>query len=70
MSKTHKNHNRSSGFISDKTHVDYHETFASIFSAYTTSTLKILSQTNWQDGYKMDRFLSHLIYSQFVLYQI
>ena len=36
----------SSGFISDKTHKDYHKTFTSIFSAYTTSTLKILLQTN------------------------
>ena len=35
-----------SGFISDKTHVDYHKTFASIFSAYITSTLKILSPTH------------------------
>ena len=34
------NHNRSSGFISDKTHVGYHKTFDSIFSAYTTSILK------------------------------
>ena len=32
--------------ISDKTHVDYQKTFASIFSAYTTSILQILSQTN------------------------
>ena len=32
-----------------------------IFSAYTTSTLKILSQTNRQNGYKMDRFLSHFL---------
>ena len=31
--------------ISDKTHVDYHKTFASIFSAYTTSMLKIRKQT-------------------------
>ena len=48
MSKTQSkgNHNPSSGFISDKTHVDYHKTFASIFSAYTTSMLQILSQTN------------------------
>ena len=43
----------------------YCKIFASIFSAYTTSILKILSQTNWQDGYKMDRFLSNLTYEQF-----
>ena len=30
-------------FIGDKTHVDFHKTFATIFSAYTTSILKILS---------------------------
>ena len=30
-------------FICDKTHVDFHQTFASIFSAFTTSILKILS---------------------------
>ena len=29
--------------ICDKTYVDFHKTFASIFSAYTTSILKILS---------------------------
>ena len=29
MNSKHKgNHNRSSGFISDETHVDYHKTFA------------------------------------------
>ena len=33
-------------FVSDKTHVDFYKTFASIFSTYTTSTLKIRSQTN------------------------
>ena len=64
------NHSHEEVFICDKTHVDFHKTFASNFSAYTTSILKILSQTNWQDGYKMDRFWSYLKYSQFVLYQI
>ena len=46
-------------------HVDFHKIFASIFSAIfsTASILKILSQTNGQDGYKMDRFLSHLKHS-------
>ena len=33
------NHNRSSGFISDKTNVDY-------YKYHNTTTLKILSQTN------------------------
>ena len=37
------NHSREGVFICDKTHVDFHKTFASIFSAYTTSILKILS---------------------------
>ena len=35
--------------------------FASIFSARTTSMLKVLSQTNWQDRYKMDHFLWSLL---------
>ena len=43
MSKTQKNHSREGVFICDKTHVDFHKTFASIFSAYTTSIFKILS---------------------------
>ena len=30
-------------FICDKTQIDFDKTFASIFSAYTTSILKILS---------------------------
>ena len=30
-------------YVIIKTHVDFHKTFASIFSAYTTSILKILS---------------------------
>ena len=57
---TKGNHNRSSGFISDKTHGNFDKIFASVFSAYTTSILKIILQTNSQDGhgYKMDRFLS------------
>ena len=43
-SAKHKgNHSREGVFICDKTHVDFHKTFASIFSAYTTSILKILS---------------------------
>ena len=37
------NHSREGVFICDKTHVDFHKTFAAIFSAYTTSILKILS---------------------------
>ena len=37
-------------YICDKTHVDFHKTFASIFSAYTTSALKILSQRNDKMG--------------------
>ena len=46
--------------ICDKSRVDFHKTFGSIFLAYTTSVLK------WY-RYKMDRFI--LKYSQFVLYQ-
>ena len=46
------NHSRSSGLILDKADVDHHKTFAWIFSAYTTSILKILSQIN----NKMNRF--------------
>ena len=69
--KHKENHSREGVFICDKTHVDFHKTFASILSAYTTSMLKILSETKWQDGYKIDRFetiqIKHL---QFVLYQI
>ena len=30
-------------YIGKKTHIDFHKTFASIFLAYTTSILKILS---------------------------
>ena len=46
----------------DKTHVDFHKTFASIFSAYSPSILRILSykQTGGQNGYKVGRFLSYL----------
>ena len=40
-----ENHSREGVFICDKTHVDFHKTFASILSAYTTSMLKILSET-------------------------
>ena len=36
-------------YITDKTHVDFHKPFTSIFSAYTTSILKILLYTNRQD---------------------
>ena len=43
MSKTQGNHSREGVFICDKTHVDFRETFASIFLAYTTSILKIYS---------------------------
>ena len=50
MSKTQS---REGVFICDKTHVDFHKTLASIFLAYSTSILKILSL---QDGYKMGRF--------------
>ena len=35
-----------------KAHVYFHKTFASIFSAYTISDLKILSQTQKQMGIK------------------
>ena len=40
--KHKENHSREGVFICDKTHVDFHKTFASIFSAYTTSILNIL----------------------------
>ena len=43
MSKTQKNHSREGVSVCDKTHVGFHKTLASIFSAYTTSILKILS---------------------------
>ena len=43
MSKLKENHSRQPVFMCDKTHVDFHKTFVSIFSAYTTSILKILS---------------------------
>ena len=36
--------------ICDSRHVDSHNTCASIFSAYTTSLLQIISETNWQYG--------------------
>ena len=39
------NHSHEGVFICDKMHVDFRKTFASIFSAYTTSILKILSLT-------------------------
>lgn len=54
----------------EKTHVYFHKPFASNFSAWTTSILKILTQTNWQNRYNMDRFWGHLKHSQFVFYQI
>ena len=41
--KHKENYSREGVFICDKTHVDFHKTFASIFSAYTTSIFKILS---------------------------
>ena len=33
-------------FVCHETHVDFHKTFASNFSAYTISILKILSETH------------------------
>ena len=47
MSKTQtRNHSREGLFICDKAHVHFYQIFVSIFSAYTTSILKVFSQTN------------------------
>ena len=43
LAKHKENHSREGVFICDKTHVDFHKTFALIFSAYTTSIFKIIS---------------------------
>ena len=43
QAKHKANRSREGVFIRDKTHVDFHKIFASIFSAYTTLLMKILS---------------------------
>ena len=68
MEKHKGNHSRARVYIGDKTQVDFHKSFTSIFPAYTISIVKILLKTNRQDVYKTNR-LSYLKRSQFVLYQ-
>ena len=46
LAKHKGNHTREGLFICDKIHVDFHKTFASIFTAFTISILEILLQTS------------------------
>ena len=52
FAKHNENHSREGVFIGDETHADFHKTFASIFSAYTTSILKILRNQSDKIGIK------------------
>ena len=48
-------------YIWDKTHVDFHKPFTSIFSAYTTSISKILLETMVSHVRQKSTFIFHYI---------